>query len=118
MPTITKEIDSNGNVYSVEDRGNGTVIRVKVDPVLAYTTPDSTIDLGQSLEITLQLMDFDGELRLDNRDVTFIINGTEIADTLTNGSVSLSIDCQVRGRLTVGVAPIEIAMVPFSVEVV
>ena len=118
MTTITKEIDSNGNVYSVEDRGDGTIIRVKVDPVLTYTPPSSTLALGQSLEIAFQLMDFDGEPRLDSRGVTFVINGSEIAETLSNGSVSLSVECQVRGRLTIGAAPIELAMVPFSVEVV
>jgi hypothetical protein len=118
MPIITKQIDGNGNVYSVEDRGDGTMIQVKVDPILTYDPPDETIEFGETLHVALQLRDFDGELRSDNRSVTFIIDGTPIEESLINGAVTLSIECQAYGSLSVGAAPVELTMVPFSVQVV
>ena len=118
MSTITKEVDDHGNVYSVEDRGDGTVIRIKVDPILTYSEPPTTIPLGSTLNVTLQLKDFDGVDRADNREVTFIVDGTPVDEALASGTVTLSLECLAAGSLTIGVAPVEIAMMPITVEVV
>jgi len=117
MTITSKELDSSGNVYSVEDRGDGTVIKVKVDPILTYTPPTDAITLGDTVDVMFQLKDFDGETRTDHREITFIIDGTEIVETLTSGAVMLSIDCQARGRFTISIAPVEIAMIPLDIEV-
>jgi hypothetical protein len=114
---ITKETDANGNVYSVETREDGTTIRLKADPILTYAPISAPILVGVPLTITFQLTDFDGEVRTDNRPVTFLIEGTEIEEQLVLGVVTLELLAEASGSITIAVAPVEIAMAPLVVEV-
>lgn len=115
---ITKQIDEHGNVYSIDDRGDGTVIQLKSDPTLTYEPPPTTVPFGETLSVMFQLRDFDGEPRNDTRPVVFIIDGEEVSESLVDGQVTLEIECLARGPLSIGVAPAEITLRPVTIEVV
>lgn len=118
MTTITKQIDANGNVYSVEDRGDGTIIQIKADPILTYAPTPASIAVNEVLTLEFQLKDFDGEIRHDNRPITFLIDGVEIIEELVEGFVSIDIQSEARGLVTIALAPVELQMMPVTVQVV
>jgi hypothetical protein len=113
--TVEKVIE-NGMTYRVETEG-ATVVKMKVDPLLLYANLPAKVNSGEVVSIPMHLEDFDGELRHDDLEVNFLIDGEQVPLPMTGGSVTLELELVSRGRHRIAAIPLGVSMTPIDIEV-
>jgi hypothetical protein len=99
----TTKVIEDGRVYARTDYGNGTIVIEKADPQIVHDAP-SSVAAGTLLNVTFQLVDFDGEARTDSGGTLLLdLGGTEVSLPIANGEAVLPIELH---------APIDIRQQP------
>jgi hypothetical protein len=118
--TTSKESDSSGVYFRrVVHDATGNLVsdeRIKKDPVLVFTQP-APVSLGTADSVTVtiafQLLDFDGEPRLDSGEVHFRLwdrdvpgdEGVPFTRQLVAGALELLVEFDAPGRFVVTIEP-------------
>lgn len=112
-----EKVIENGMTYRVESEGS-TVVKMMIEPRLAYQPVRATVTSGDVLSIPMELQDFDGEPRTENQQVTFLVDGQQVPVALTGGKLTLELELVARGRHRIALIPAGISMQPIELEVV
>lgn len=113
--TVEKVVE-NGLTYRVETIG-GTVVKMKVDPVLRYDTIPRTARAGDVLSIPLRLEEFDGAPVAASRALEFEIAGELVTVEMTGGRLTLELELLARGRQVIQLMPAAVGMEPIEIDV-